>query len=91
MKRLAALYFMSVALGLVACAAIARVATPTHTIDAMTVGPLILSVCDQHDESVERDPLLVQAEKDQMHRSTALLRSIIDEAMRVPGVEEVPQ
>jgi hypothetical protein len=61
------------------CAALQRAATPTHTIDALAAGPLILSVCDRHDELIQRDPVLVQAEKDQALRSTALVRELIAE------------
>lgn len=57
--------------------------TPSHTIDAAAAGPLILSVCDQHDESVTRDSSLVEAEKAQALRSTALVRAIIEEAQGV--------
>lgn len=65
------------------CAAIA----PARSIDASTTGPLILDVCQQHDDSVARDPLLVPAEKAQALRSTALLRAIVAAAM---GPQPVP-
>lgn len=66
------------------CAWLAGAVTPSHAIDARTAGPLILDVCDQHDESVRRDPELVQAEKDQALRSTAIVRDIVEAAQGAP-------
>lgn len=59
------------------CRLLGWVATPTHSIDAAAAGPIILDVCDQHDESVARDPELVPAEKEQALRSSATLREIV--------------
>jgi hypothetical protein len=62
---------------LTSCAWLARTVTPTHAIDARTAGPLILDVCDQHDESVARDAALVPAEREQALRSSAIVREVV--------------
>ena len=67
-----------VALMATSCAQLARWTAPTQPIDAATAGPLILAVCAQHDESVARDGVLVEAEKAQALRMTAQLREIVE-------------
>lgn len=71
-------------LSLTGCSLLTKVVTPDHTIDAAQAGPLILDVCDQHDESVQRDSTLVPAEREQALRSTTMLREIVEAAMKEP-------
>ena len=82
MKR--TLILLVATLPLSGCAWLTRAVTPTHALDAAMVGPLILDVCDQHDESVGRDTVLVDAEKRQALRSTEQLRELVGIALEGP-------
>lgn len=52
---------------------------PNQPLNAAAVGPLILDVCDTHDEVIG-GTVLVDAERVQALRSTTLLREIVREA-----------
>lgn len=82
MKRALAPILILVSLS--GCKWLGAVVTPTHAIDARTAGPLMLDVIEQHDESVQRDPVLVAAEKEQAIRSSALVRDIVEAAQGAP-------
>lgn len=77
MKTLLTLLLLS---PLSSCAWLASAVTPSHSIDARTAGPLMLDVLEQHDESVVRDPELVEAEKAQALRGSQIVREIITSA-----------
>lgn len=72
---------------LTSCRALVGVITPSHTIDALTAGPLIIQVTLDHDALVEASTELVAAEKEQMLRGSALVRSIVNGAMVGGGGE----
>lgn len=63
------------------CSLFAPVVTPVHPLDAEAIGPLLLDVCDQHDESVERDPGLTVPEKEQALLSTVIVRRAVGAAL----------
>lgn len=63
------------------CSFFAPVVQPAHPLDAGAIGPLLLDVCDQHDESVERDPGLTVPEKEQALLSTVIVRRAVGAAL----------
>lgn len=74
MKRTALLLTLFVAPG-------CRFLAPQQPLDVQIVGPLMIEVIEQHDESVLRDPVLVPVEKEQAIRGAAIVREAIEEAM----------
>lgn len=66
---------------LTGCQWLAPIAQPVQPLDSRTAGPLILEMAAQHDESVGRDPVLVDAEKTQALRMSEQVRAMVQAAM----------
>lgn len=73
---------LALAVGMSGCSLMRWVASPERPIDASAIAPLVEEVTAQHDESVARDVTLLQAEREQALRGSALLRAIVQEAGR---------
>lgn len=63
---------------------LAGCATPGHPIDAEAIAPLVEDVCATHDALLRGElvPLPEGQEREQMLRSSALLRGVVQEARK---------
>lgn len=73
MRRIAPLYLL-----------LAGCVTPGHPIDAEAIAPLVADVCETHDALLRGElvPVPEGQEREQMLRSSALLREVVQEALK---------